>query len=80
MQSDDDAISDASETLAVVAAERSRRDLVRCGAELVGLSERFYGGVFIGGVVFVGLAALAALALLPLRRHGIIGGALAPAV
>jgi DNA-binding CsgD family transcriptional regulator len=42
--------------------------LVRCGAELVELSERFYRGVFVGTVVFVGLAAIAALALLSLRR------------
>jgi DNA-binding CsgD family transcriptional regulator len=40
---------------------------VRSGAELVALSERFYGGVFVGAVVFVGLAALAALALMPAR-------------
>ncbi|MEA2232524.1 MAG: Bacterial regulatory protein luxR family [Solirubrobacteraceae bacterium] len=45
----------------------SRGDLVRCGAELVALSERFYGGVFVAAFVFVGLAALAALALVPVR-------------
>ncbi len=39
-------------------------ELVRCGAELVGLSERFYGLVFAGAIVFVGLAATAALILL----------------
>lgn len=58
-----------SDPLDVVAPERSRRDLVRRGAELVGLSERFYGGVFVGGLVVVGLAALAALVLLPLRHR-----------
>jgi DNA-binding CsgD family transcriptional regulator len=45
----------------------ARQDLVRCGAELVELSERFYRGIFVGGIIFVGLAASAALALLPLR-------------
>jgi DNA-binding CsgD family transcriptional regulator len=45
-------------------------DVVHRGAELVALSERFYGGVFVGAIVFVGLAALAALALLPLRATG----------
>lgn len=43
------------------------RDLVRSGAELVELGERFFGGVFAGCVAFVGFASLAALALLPLR-------------
>jgi DNA-binding CsgD family transcriptional regulator len=54
----------------VVEGDPPERDLVRCGAELVALSERFYGGVFVGASVFVGLAALAALALLPLRTTG----------
>lgn len=40
---------------------------MRSGAELVGLAERFYGGVFLGAIGFVGLAALAALVLLPSR-------------
>lgn len=40
---------------------------VRSGAELVELSERFYRGMFVGAIVFVGFAAIAALALLPLR-------------
>ena len=40
---------------------------VRSGAELVELSERFYRGMFVGVIVFVGFASLAALALLPLR-------------
>jgi DNA-binding CsgD family transcriptional regulator len=47
---------------------RAGDDLVRSGAELVGLAERFYGGVFLGAIGFVGLAALAALVLLPSRE------------
>jgi DNA-binding CsgD family transcriptional regulator len=43
------------------------RDLVRCGAEVVELSERFYRGIFLGITAFVGIAALIALVLLPLR-------------
>src|SRR5688572_20812367 len=54
---------------AVVAAPaRAGRDLIRCGAELVELAERFYRGMFVGCVAFVGMAGIAALALLPLRR------------
>jgi DNA-binding CsgD family transcriptional regulator len=49
-------------------AQRSRHDLVRSGAELVALSERFYGGVFVGAIGFVGLAALTAFVLLPVRE------------
>lgn len=48
-------------------AERPAADLTWCGAERVELSERFYRGVFVAMLVFVGLAATAALALLPLR-------------
>jgi DNA-binding CsgD family transcriptional regulator len=48
-------------------ADSVRADLVRSGAELVELSERFYRGVFIGAIIFVTLASLAALALLPTR-------------
>lgn len=70
-----------SDALGVIAADRSRRDLVRCGAELVGVSERFYGGLFLGGVVFVGLAALAAIGLWPLRDPvAPTDGAMTPAV
>ncbi len=43
------------------------RGLVRCGAEIVELSERFYRGIFLGITAFVGIAALIALVLLPLR-------------
>lgn len=46
----------------------SDAELVRCGAELVELSERFYRGVFTGALVFLGLATLAALVVLPLRQ------------
>lgn len=47
--------------------------LVRCGAELVELSERFYRGIFVGAILFVGLSGLAALALLPLRQSASTG-------
>lgn len=47
---------------------REGRDVVRCGAELVELSERFYRGIVIGGLVFVGMASIAALVFLPLRE------------
>ncbi|MGI9099901.1 MAG: helix-turn-helix transcriptional regulator [Solirubrobacteraceae bacterium] len=80
MRPDVDATPGRADALGVVAAERSQPDLVRSGAELVALSERFYGGVFLGGVVFVGLAALAALVLLPLRARGPSDGALTPAI
>lgn len=64
-----------SESGQVVATDDSpRTDIVRCGAELVELSERFYRGLFVGVLVFVGLAALAALALLPLRQPAGEGG------
>jgi DNA-binding CsgD family transcriptional regulator len=49
------------------------RELVRCGAESVELSERFYRGIFLGITAFVGVAALIALVLLPLRAGS--GGA-----
>jgi DNA-binding CsgD family transcriptional regulator len=48
-------------------AQPPRGSIVRSGAELVALSERFYGGVFVGAVGFVGLAALAALVMIPAR-------------
>jgi DNA-binding CsgD family transcriptional regulator len=41
--------------------------LVLRGVELVELSERFYRGLFAGGVAFVGVASVVALALLPGR-------------
>jgi len=80
VKADVDAAPIRSAATGVVAAERSRGNLVRCGAELVGLSERFYGFIFVGGVVLAGLAALAALVLLPLRDRTVAGGALRPAV
>lgn len=80
MRPDVDATPGRPDALGLVTAERSRPDLVRSGAELVALSERFYGGVFLGGIVFVGLAALAALVLLPLRARGPSDGTLTPAI
>lgn len=41
--------------------------LVRSGAELVELSERFFRGIFVACVLFVGFSCLAALVLLPWR-------------
>lgn len=52
----------------LVVGREPSTSLVRCGAELVELSERFYRGIFVGALVFVGLASIAALALLPLRQ------------
>lgn len=68
MAADRDAVAAAPRPAPASVAQGSGSDLVRSGAELVALSERFYGGVFLGAVGFVGLAALAALALLPVRR------------
>lgn len=50
-----------------------RKDLVRSGAELVALSERFYHGVFVGALGFVCLSTLAALVFLPLRASASAG-------
>jgi DNA-binding CsgD family transcriptional regulator len=58
----------------VVTQTHPSPDLVRCGAELVELSERFYRAVFLGGLVFIGLASIAALALLPVRQSVPSGG------
>jgi DNA-binding CsgD family transcriptional regulator len=55
-------------TLAPRAAHPPPGPVFRSGAELVALSERFYGGVFVGAVGFVGLAALATLVLFPARN------------
>lgn len=62
---------------------RAETGLIRCGAEIVELTERFYRGIFLGITVFVGVAALAALILLPLRAGaggpppaGVIGACL----
>ena len=38
------------------------------GPELAELSERYYGGVFVGSIVFVSLASIFALALMPTRN------------
>lgn len=56
-----------------VPARGTGRELIRCGAEAVELTERFYQGVFLGIGVFVAVSAAAALVLLPLRAGG--GGA-----
>lgn len=61
------AISARSRQPAIASADAASGALVRCGAELVELSERFYHGLFVGVVAFVGAAGVAALALLPLR-------------
>ena len=69
-------MSDDGRSLPAIGGERASpviaspvgRDLVRCGAELVELSERFYRGIFVGGLCFVGMASVAALAFLPLRH------------
>ena len=53
-------------------AEPARVNVVRSEAELVALSERFYGRVFAGAVVFCGMAVLAGLALLPMRTTGLL--------
>lgn len=47
--------------------ERSSTGVATCGAELVGLAERFYVGMWAGALVFVTLSAFAALVLLPVR-------------
>lgn len=80
MPADVDATPEEPGALVLVDTERSRPVPVRCGAELVALSERFYGGVFVGGVVFVGLASLAALVLLPFRYGAGSYGPSTPAV
>lgn len=60
-------------------ASGSSSDALVCsGAERVELSERFYRGIFVGCLVFVGLASLAALALLPLREP--VGVAASPTI
>jgi DNA-binding CsgD family transcriptional regulator len=50
-----------------VRVQPARVNIVRCGAELVALTERLYGHIFAGAIVFCGLASLGSLALLPLR-------------
>lgn len=60
-------------------ASGSSSDALVCsGAERVELSERFYRGIFVGCLVFIGLASLAALALLPLREP--VGVAASPTI
>ena len=48
--------------------ERRSTDLVRCGAELVGLVEHFQCRLFRCSAVVLAAASVAALAMLPLRR------------
>lgn len=67
--------SSAAAKQVAVAATCSADVLVCSGAERVELSERFYRGVFVGCLVFIGLAAAAALAFLPLRDRPVGGGA-----
>jgi len=50
-----------------IACSAVRSDLIHRGAELVGLAERFSSRVFARAVALTGLAALAALVLLPVR-------------
>lgn len=60
-------------------APGSNGDALICsGAEGVELSERFYRGIFVGCLVFIGLGSLAALALLPLREP--VGVAASPTI
>lgn len=59
---------DALHADGVSIASPERSELARGGAELVELSERFFRGVFIGAVISVSLASIAALALLPTRN------------
>ena len=61
-------------------AGRPGADLVRCGAELVALCERFYRGMFRLGIIIVGVAAVAALALLPFRQYAAGSGPSAAAL
>lgn len=63
-----------SDGTVALAPRDDHRQLVRCGAELVEVTERFYRGLFVGGVVLVGLASLAALVLLPWRNSAPTGG------
>lgn len=66
---EDDVLAPATPSPGVpVAPSTGVVDIVRSGAELVELSERFFRGIFVSCVVFVGLSGVAALALLPLRQ------------
>jgi DNA-binding CsgD family transcriptional regulator len=64
----------------VVSDQRDRPDLIRCGAELVEVSERFYRRLFLCGLMLVGGAAAAALGLLPLRHSATHDSSSAPAL
>ncbi len=54
-------------------------DRVRCGAELVALSEHFYHWVFVIALGFVALSTFAALVFLPVRPSAGAARSLAPA-
>jgi DNA-binding CsgD family transcriptional regulator len=54
-------------------------DRVRCGAELVALSEHFYHWVFVIALGFVAISTFAALVFLPLRPSAGAARSLAPA-
>jgi DNA-binding CsgD family transcriptional regulator len=58
---------DGPDAVDLVEFENAPGDLVRCGAELVELSERFYHGVFMVALSFLAISTTAALAFLPLR-------------
>jgi len=68
-----DGISRPVSRRVIAGAPGSREDLVRCGAELVALSERFYHAIFVGALGFVCVSTLAALAFLPLRASAEVG-------
>ena len=55
-------------TATALAPRNAHTQLVATGAELVELSERFYRGLFVGMLAFLGVACLAALLFLPLRE------------
>jgi DNA-binding CsgD family transcriptional regulator len=54
-------------TVSLLTVPAPRERLSASGAELVGLAEHLYRRAFAGAVLFTGVAATAALALLPLR-------------
>lgn len=51
----------------VAASQPHAPDRVRCGAELVAISEHFYSRVFVGALWFVGVSTLTSVVFLPLR-------------
>ena len=67
----------AASTLTITAP---RERLAASGAELVALSEHFYRRAFAGSLLFTGVAAAAALVLLPLRDSASPVGPFTPTV